>query len=100
MGDLHLIGKGRPAEVFAWGDTQVLKLFVAGRDAAAIEAEGRHGIVNDRVRYQKGQPSVTATFEPEGCPAVDASDRRSAAGLRNHVGARSVGHAHQSSSEV
>ena len=69
---MHLIGKGRLAEVFAWGDTQVLKLFVAGRDAAAIEAEarvsqivheagvvtpgthgvieveGRHGIVYDR----------------------------------------------------
>ena len=41
MGDLHLIGRGRLAEVFAWGDTQVLKLFVAGRDAAAIEAEAR-----------------------------------------------------------
>lgn len=72
MGDLHLIGKGRLAEVFAWGDTRVLKLFVAGRDAVAIEAEarvsqimheagvvtpgahgvveveGRHGIVYDR----------------------------------------------------
>ena len=72
MGDLHLIGKGRLAEVFAWGDTQVLKLFAAGRDVAAIEAEarvsqivheagvvtpgthgvieveGRHGIVYDR----------------------------------------------------
>lgn len=72
MGDLQLIGKGRLAEVFAWGDTQILKLFVAGRDAAAIEAEarvsqivheagvvtpgthgvveveGRHGIVYDR----------------------------------------------------
>ncbi len=41
MGDLQLIGKGRLAEVFAWGDTQVLKLFAAGRDAAAIEAEAR-----------------------------------------------------------
>jgi aminoglycoside phosphotransferase (APT) family kinase protein len=39
MGDLQLIGKGRLAEVFAWGDTQVLKLFAVGRDAAAIEAE-------------------------------------------------------------
>lgn len=72
MGDMQLIGKGRLAEVFAWGDTQVLKLFVAGRDAVAIEAEarvsqivheagvvtpgthgvvevdGRHGIVYDR----------------------------------------------------
>jgi len=72
MGDLRLIGKGRLAEVFAWGDTQVLKLFAAGRDVAAIEAEarvsqivheagvetpgthgvieveGRHGIIYDR----------------------------------------------------
>jgi uncharacterized protein (TIGR02172 family) len=39
MGDLQLIGKGRLAEVFAWGDTQVLKLFAVGRDAAAIEDE-------------------------------------------------------------
>jgi aminoglycoside phosphotransferase (APT) family kinase protein len=72
MSDLQLIGKGRLAEVFAWGDTRVLKLFAAGRDHAAIEAEarvskivhaagvvtprthgvieveGRHGIVYDR----------------------------------------------------
>ena len=72
MGDLQLIGKGRLAEVFAWGDTQVLKLFSADRDTSAIEAEarvsqlvhesglptpgthgvveveGRHGIVYDR----------------------------------------------------
>jgi aminoglycoside phosphotransferase len=41
MGDLHLIGKGRLADVFAWGDAKVLKLFAAGRDAAAIEAEAR-----------------------------------------------------------
>ena len=41
MDDLQLIGKGRLAEVFAWGDTQVLKLFAVGRDAAAIEAEAR-----------------------------------------------------------
>lgn len=31
---------------------------------------------------------------------MDASDRRGAAGLRNHGGARSVGHTHQSSGEV
>ena len=72
MGDLQLIGKGRLAEVFAWGDTQVLKLFAAEREVAAIDAEarvsqvvhesglptpgthgiveveGRHGIVYDR----------------------------------------------------
>jgi Ser/Thr protein kinase RdoA (MazF antagonist) len=41
MDNLHLIGKGRLAEVFAWEDTQVLKLFLAGRDSAAIEAEAR-----------------------------------------------------------
>ena len=73
MGDLQLIGKGRLAEVFVWGDIQVLKLFAAERDVAAIETEarvsqvmhesgiptpgthgvveveGRHGIVYDRV---------------------------------------------------
>ena len=44
MGDLQLsekgqlIGKGRLAEVFEWGDTQVLKLFTAERDPAAIAA--------------------------------------------------------------
>jgi aminoglycoside phosphotransferase (APT) family kinase protein len=72
MGDMHLIGKGRLADVFARGDTQVLKLFAAGRDVTSIEAEarvsqivhdagivtpgthgvveveGRHGIVYDR----------------------------------------------------
>ena len=37
----QLIGKGRLAEVFEWGDTQVLKLFAAERDAAAIVAEAR-----------------------------------------------------------
>ncbi len=41
MGDLQLIGKGRLAEVYAWGDTQVLKLFAVGRDTAAVEAEAR-----------------------------------------------------------
>ena len=41
MSDLQLIGKGRLAEVFAWEDTQVLKLFAAGRDATAIDAEAR-----------------------------------------------------------
>jgi len=47
MGDLQLsekgqlIGKGRLAEVFEWGDTQVLKLFTAERDPAAIAAEAR-----------------------------------------------------------
>jgi len=39
------IAEGRTAEVFAWGDNQVLKLFRPGRgaDAAALEAErARH----------------------------------------------------------
>ena len=72
MGDLQLIGQGRQAEVFAWGDTKVLKLFAPGYDVAliegeacasqavhefgvptpgthgVIEVEGRHGIVYDR----------------------------------------------------
>ena len=73
MGDLQLIGQGRQAEVFAWGDTKVLKLFAPEYDVAIIEAEarasqavhefgvptpgthgvveveGRHGITYDRV---------------------------------------------------
>lgn len=53
MGDLQLVGKGRLAEVFAWGDTQVLKLFATGRDAAAIEAEARVS----RIVHEAGVPT-------------------------------------------
>ncbi len=35
------IAKGRLAEVFAWPDSQVVKLFSAGRDIELIEAEAR-----------------------------------------------------------
>ena len=54
MGDLQLIGKGRLAEVFAWGDTQVLKLFAAERDVAAIEAEARVS----QVVHESGLPTL------------------------------------------
>lgn len=48
MRDLQLIGTGRLAEVFAWGDTQVLKLFAAGRNLVAIKAEAHASqIVHD-----------------------------------------------------
>lgn len=53
MGDLQLIGKGRLAEVFAWGDRQVLKLFAAERDTAAIEAEARVS----QVVHESGVPT-------------------------------------------
>jgi Ser/Thr protein kinase RdoA (MazF antagonist) len=64
MDDLRLIGKGRLAEVFAWGDTQVLKLFVAGRDAAAIEAEARVS----QVVHEAGvvTPATHGVVEVEG----------------------------------
>jgi len=64
MGDLQLIGKGRLAEVFVWGDPQVLKLFVAGRDAAAIEAEARVG----QIVHEAGgvTPDTHGVIEVEG----------------------------------
>jgi hypothetical protein len=64
MRDLHLIGKGRLAEVFAWGDTQVLKLFVAGRDVAAIEAEARVS----QIVHEAGvlSPGTYGVIEVEG----------------------------------
>ncbi len=36
-----LLGEGRPAEVFAWGEAQVLKLYRAGWSAAEVNREGR-----------------------------------------------------------
>jgi uncharacterized protein (TIGR02172 family) len=47
------IAEGRTAEVFAWGDDHVLKLFRPGRgaDAAALEAERARAI------YDSGAPS-------------------------------------------
>lgn len=39
VGDLQLVGKGRIADVFTWGDSQVLKLFGVGYDDVSIEAE-------------------------------------------------------------
>lgn len=37
----QLIGEGRPAEVFAWGDAQVLKLYRAGWSADEVNREAR-----------------------------------------------------------
>jgi len=64
MSDLQLIGKGRLAEVFAWGDTQVLKLFAAGRDPAAIEAEARVS----KIVHEAGvvSPGTHGVIEVEG----------------------------------
>lgn len=41
MENLQLIGKGRVAEVYDWGDGRVLKLFAVGYDAEAIASEAR-----------------------------------------------------------
>lgn len=37
----ELIGQGKPAEVFAWGDTQALKLYRDGWSPTAVEQEAR-----------------------------------------------------------
>jgi aminoglycoside phosphotransferase (APT) family kinase protein len=41
VAELSLIGRGRTAEVFAWGDRQVVKLFYPELPMAAIERETR-----------------------------------------------------------
>ncbi len=51
--------------MFAWGDTQVLKLFAVGRDAAAIEAEASISqIVHDAGVATPGSRSDSATGRP------------------------------------
>jgi uncharacterized protein (TIGR02172 family) len=77
-----LIGQGRTAEIYAWGDDQVLKLYRAGWEASwaehearisaavaatglpvpavggTIEMDGRHGIIFERI----GGPSLVQQF--------------------------------------
>ncbi len=58
------IGRGRIAEVFAWGDNQVLKLFYNGRFPDSIVQEARIG----RLVYEAGlaTPAVGDIVELEG----------------------------------
>jgi uncharacterized protein (TIGR02172 family) len=59
-----LIGRGRIAEVFAWGDDQVLKLFYAGQALDWIKEEARIS----RLVYETGvaTPAVSDVIEVEG----------------------------------
>jgi hypothetical protein len=58
-----LIGTGRTAEIFAWGDDRVLKLFMEWCPHSWIESEERLS----RVVYESGLPAP----EVEGIIEVD-----------------------------
>jgi len=64
IGNETLIGRGRIAEVFAWGDDQVLKLFYPGQLLDWIEEEARIS----RLVYETGvaTPAVGDVIEVDG----------------------------------
>ncbi len=51
-----LVGQGRTAEIYVWGDNQILKLFRSGWPLAAVEQEKRIS----RIVHELGLP-VPAT---------------------------------------
>lgn len=59
-----LIGHGRTAEVYAWGDTHALKLYYAGWPASEAEAEAQ----KTRIVFESGvaAPAVEGVTEVEG----------------------------------
>jgi len=63
-----MIGRGRSAELFAWGKGKALKLFYPGWSLAAAEAEARAA---QRV-YESGLrvPAVEGTIEVDGRPGI------------------------------
>lgn len=63
-----LIGRGRAAEIFAWGEHQALKLFYPGWPLVAAEAEARAA----RQVYESGLPvpAVEGTIEVDGRPGI------------------------------
>jgi aminoglycoside phosphotransferase (APT) family kinase protein len=63
-----LIGRGRAAELFAWGDHQALKLFYAGwpREAAETEAATAKRVYQSGLRV----PAVDGTLEVDGRPGI------------------------------
>lgn len=60
----RLIGRGRLAEVFAWGDDQAIKLFHPGRPRKLIEKEA----YISRIAYGNGlnTPAVGEIVEADG----------------------------------
>lgn len=63
-----LIGRGRTAEIFAWGDERALKLYKKGTASAQVEFEAGVG----RLIFETGIPSpkVEGTIELEGQPGI------------------------------
>ena len=59
-----LIGRGRTAEIFAWGENQALKLYAKDIPAARVEGEAETG----RLIFESGIPSpaVEGVIELEG----------------------------------
>lgn len=59
-----LLARGRTAEVFAWGEGQVIKLYMEGWEMAEVEHEAR----NAKAAYQSGftVPAVGDVVEMEG----------------------------------
>ncbi len=63
-----LIGRGRTAEIYAWGDRHALKLFYAGWPAANAQAEAA---VARRVRASGARaPAVDGVIEVDGRPGI------------------------------
>jgi uncharacterized protein (TIGR02172 family) len=64
----ELIGRGRTAEIFAWGDERALKLYKKGTATAQVEFEADVG----RLIFAAGIPSpkVEDTIELEGQPGI------------------------------
>lgn len=63
-----LIGKGRTAEIYAWGEDQALKLYHQGISLPGVELEATAG----RLIFEAGLPSpkVEGTVEVEGQPGI------------------------------
>lgn len=60
----QLIGQGREAEIYAWGEDQVLKLFYSSMPRKATEAEARAARVADEAGVPT--PAVGDTIEVDG----------------------------------
>src|SRR5689334_19171301 len=64
----ELIGRGRTAEIFAWGGGRALKLYRPGTPASWVEFEAETG----RLIFEAGipAPKVEGTIEVEGQPGI------------------------------
>ena len=62
----ELIGKGRFAEVNAWGDNQVLKLFYENHSLASAENEARVSRIAYHSDFRAITPAVGELIEADG----------------------------------